>query len=153
MVALHQSSWPTWWNTLKNMQNLTELIPSSPAWWTRKSFWRGIPWICQFTRAQVEVCFGVPYGMHLWQVVDSKEQNRSFKCSSKIFKAALVQQRANHWMECKIEKTNVIQIVWTAWNDSFSSIVKNKQVADIIKTLGIEKTSKLYNKRLTITAV
>jgi len=32
-------------------------------------------------------------------------------------------------MECKIEKTNVIQIVWTAWNDSFSSIVKNKQVA------------------------
>ena len=30
---------------------------------------------------------------------------------------------------------------------------KNKQVADIIKTLGIEKTSKLYNKRLTITAV
>jgi hypothetical protein len=30
---------------------------------------------------------------------------------------------------------------------------KNKQVADIIRTLGIEKTSKLFNKRLSITAV
>jgi hypothetical protein len=30
---------------------------------------------------------------------------------------------------------------------------KNKQVVDIIRTLGIEKTSKLFNKRLSITAV
>jgi len=30
---------------------------------------------------------------------------------------------------------------------------KNKQLTDIIRTLGIEKTSKLFNKRLSITAV
>ena len=76
-----------------------------------------------------KVCIGVPYGMHLWQVGDSKEQNGSFKCSCKKFKAALVQQKADHQMECKIKKTDVIQIVWTAWNDSFSRAVKNKQAA------------------------
>ena len=40
-----------------------------------------------------KVCISIPYGMHLWQVGDSKEQNGSFKCSSKNFKAALVKKK------------------------------------------------------------
>jgi len=32
-------------------------------------------------------------------------------------------------MECKIKKINMTQIVWTAWNVSFSRVAKNKQAA------------------------
>ena len=38
-------------------------------------------------------------------------------------------KKTDHQMECKIKKTDVIQIVWTAWNDSFSTVVKIKQAA------------------------
>jgi hypothetical protein len=39
------------------------------------------------------VCIGVPYGMHVWQVSDSSEQNGAFKMAITVAKQNILEKK------------------------------------------------------------
>jgi len=59
-----------------------------------------------------ELCIGAAYGMHLWQMGDSAQQNGAFKM-------ALKKAKQHICLPCKIEKHDIIGLVHHAWNESF----------------------------------
>ncbi len=78
-------------------------------------------------RTKWTVCIGVPYGMNLWQVGDSSQQDGAFKMRLPIEKKKLIEQKAKLYMDCKIEKHDVVGLVHRSWNKSFKRVESNKR--------------------------
>ena len=72
------------------------------------------------------VCIGVPYGMNLWQVQSSAQQNGAFKMALKKIKQHIIDKKTKICLPCKIEKHNIVGLVHHAWNDSFQNVESNK---------------------------
>jgi len=72
------------------------------------------------------VCIGVPYGMNLWQVGDSAQQNGAFKMALKKAKQHIINEKTKICLPCKIEKHDIIGLVHHAWNESFQNVESNK---------------------------
>jgi hypothetical protein len=67
-------------------------------------------------RTKWTVCIGVPYGTNLWQVGDSSQQNGAFKMRLTYEKKALIEEKSKLYMECRIEKHDVVGLVHRCWN-------------------------------------
>jgi len=77
-------------------------------------------------RTKWTVCIGVPYGTNLWQVGDSSQQNGAFKMRLTYEKKALIEEKSKLYMECRIEKHDVVGLVHRCWNKSFQRVDSNK---------------------------
>jgi len=78
-----------------------------------------------------DVCLGVPYGTHLWQVADSSEQNGMFKMRWIKEKAKLITYKSKHNLPLTLNATDIMPLTSKAWEASFAvpSLVR-KAVAD-----------------------
>ncbi len=54
------------------------------------------------------VCIGVPYGINVWQVGNSAEQNGAFKIAGKKKKEFVLQEKLRLHLEFKIEKQDIV---------------------------------------------
>ena len=74
------------------------------------------------------VCIGVPYGTSLWQVVNSKEQNGSFKIAISKAKKKIVEKRLDMRMDSPgLYATDIMTIIDEAWSQSFDNVAQNKR--------------------------
>jgi hypothetical protein len=73
------------------------------------------------------VCFGVPYGTHLWQVADSSEQNGTFKIFETEAKDRLLKYKLERRMASTFGPTDIIPILNFAWERSFVKVKSNKK--------------------------
>ena len=78
------------------------------------------------------VCIGVPYGTALWQVGDSKEQNRSFNIAMTKAKQELLEYKTRYTFENPtLQPTDIIPLINKAWKQSFARVEKNRNaIAD-----------------------
>ena len=73
-----------------------------------------------------KVCIAVPHQTSLWQVVDSKEQNRSFKIALVKIKKELFSKRLDLMMDkSTLLYTDIVPIINFAWNEYFTRIHLN----------------------------
>jgi hypothetical protein len=72
-------------------------------------------------------CIGVPYGMSLWQLGDSKDQNGMFKIECKKSKAETVRAKIRAGFPAMLERSDIILIVHDAWKESFARVEQNKR--------------------------
>ena len=64
-----------------------------------------------------QVYIGVPYGTSLWQVVDSKEQNGSYKIDISKAKKELKEQKLRMFIDPpSLASTDIIPLVNEAWS-------------------------------------
>ena len=79
-------------------------------------------------RHRWKICWGVPYGTHLWQVGDSEEQNGSFKIYiTKEKRILLAFKYAHNMRNPVIQKSDIVPLVNKAWANSFARIDSNKK--------------------------
>ena len=77
------------------------------------------------------LCIGVPYGMTLWRVIDSKEQNGSFNIALTKAKQDLLDIKFKKNNEDQFLKPiNLTPLINKAWNASFDR--KNKNLYAIV---------------------
>ena len=73
------------------------------------------------------VCFGVPYGTHLWQTADSEEQNGAYKIAETAAKEELLQIKEQlQWDNIAFAMTDVIPIVNRGFSLSFARVETNQ---------------------------
>ena len=70
------------------------------------------------------VCFGVPYGTHIWQVQDSSELNGVFKIE--LAKAKALYLKYNPANEQRFEPTDIIPLLNSAWEKSFAIVSRGR---------------------------
>jgi hypothetical protein len=71
------------------------------------------------------VCIGVPYGISLWQVGDSKQQNGQYKDKSKEGKENVLTMKRKHGLRFTIIKEDKMWLVHYAWDKSFARVNTN----------------------------
>ena len=72
------------------------------------------------------VCIGLPYGMHIWQVGDSPQQNGSFKFHQNAMKEKILEEKKALNLTTVFCPTDIIPIVNYAWDRSFARTESNK---------------------------
>jgi hypothetical protein len=64
------------------------------------------------------VAMGVPYGMHIWQVIDSSEQNGSFKMSFNKWLDRLLECKCQLNLPLTFCHTDIIHLVFHSYPES-----------------------------------
>jgi len=70
---------------------------------------------------------GIPYGMHLWQVGDSSEQNGVFKMELVCQKQFVLEKKMEIGLDFKLEKKDIIGMVRRAFPLAFGNVENNKK--------------------------
>ena len=73
------------------------------------------------------VCIGVPYGTHLWQVGDAASMNGTFKIGITKAKEELMAAKDKRFMASKFLPTDIIPIINKAWARSFANVAYGKK--------------------------
>jgi hypothetical protein len=73
------------------------------------------------------VCIGVPYGMNLWQVGDSMQQNGAYKSTLKPKKSLLLQKKQEMRLGFRIDCHDIAGLVHHAWEHSFARTESNRR--------------------------
>jgi hypothetical protein len=74
------------------------------------------PWTC---------CIGGPYGMFVWQLGDSAEQNGTFNIESKKENAETVRCKIIASLPATLERSDIVRIVNIVWQKSFARVDTN----------------------------
>ena len=70
----------------------------------------------------------MPYGTSYWQVGDIPEQNGSFKMALKKCKRdLLLAHKEKHHAVFAVEKEDIVDLVFKAWDESFAHIATNQK--------------------------
>jgi hypothetical protein len=73
------------------------------------------------------VCIGVLYGMNLWQVGDSVQQNGAYKSRLALEKSLLLQKKQKMQLDFRIDRHDVVGLVHRAWEHSFAKVENNRK--------------------------
>lgn len=72
-----------------------------------------------------EVCIGVPYGTHLWQVADSPQLNGAFKTLMTKHKRELFDKKTS--LGRNFDATDIFPLINRSWKGSFGNVLGAKK--------------------------